>query len=139
MIFCIGETLEQREDGSTISVIMSQLSAVASSLKAHDIVEKWSRIVIAYEPVWAIGTGKVATPEQAQEVHSAIRSWMCENVGVGVGEAIRIIYGGSVNGGNCRTLAKEDDIDGFLVGGASLKPEFGEIINSNSEQTSAVC
>ena len=90
----------------------------------------WSNVVVAYEPVWAIGTGKTATPQQAQEVHAALRQWLVENVSAAVAESTRIIYGGSVTGANSKELAKEKDIDGFLVGGASLKPEFLTIINS---------
>ena len=85
-------------------------------------------MVIAYEPIWAIGTGKVATPEQVQEVHSKIRNWLAENVSEDVAKATRIQYGGSVNASNCADLAKLSDIDGFLVGGASLKPEICEIV-----------
>ena len=125
----MGETLEEREAGTTVPTVIAQLDAVAAALGD---AEAWDGIVIAYEPVWAIGTGKVATPEQAQEVHLAIRAWVKDAVGAEVASAVRIIYGGSVNGGNCRSLAKENDIDGFLVGGASLKPEFGDIINANS-------
>ncbi|KAK5652495.1 hypothetical protein OQA88_10397 [Cercophora sp. LCS_1] len=125
VIWCCGESLEEREAGQTIAVIEKQLAA----LKAK--IDDWSKIVIAYEPIWAIGTGKVATVEQAQEVHAAIRKWLKENVSDKVAEETRILYGGSVNGKNCKDLAKEKDIDGFLVGGASLKPEFVDIINSN--------
>uniref|UniRef100_A0A1B0GM07 Triosephosphate isomerase n=1 Tax=Phlebotomus papatasi TaxID=29031 RepID=A0A1B0GM07_PHLPP len=85
---------------------------------------------VAYEPVWAIGTGKTATPEQAQEVHQALRKWISENVSAAVAAALRIQYGGSVTAGNCRELASKPDIDGFLVGGASLKPEFKDIVNA---------
>lgn len=95
----------------------------------------WEDVVIAYEPVWAIGTGKVATPEQAQEVHADLRKWLAENVSKEVAESTRIIYGGSVNGKNCNELAKLPDVDGFLVGGASLKPEFVDIIRSGSSET----
>lgn len=94
----------------------TQLKAVA------DKERNWSKIVIAYEPVWAIGTGKVATTDQAQEVHAEIRKWVASNIAKEAAEAIRIIYGGSVNEKNCKELAKQEDIDGFLVGGASLKP-----------------
>lgn len=89
-----------------------------------------SNVVIAYEPVWAIGTGKTATPQQAQEVHKALRNWFCENVNPEVSESIQIQYGGSVTAANCKELASQPDIDGFLVGGASLKPEFIEIVNA---------
>ncbi|RCH82057.1 Triosephosphate isomerase, cytosolic, partial [Rhizopus stolonifer] len=95
-----------------------------------DHVKDWSRVVVAYEPVWAIGTGKVATPEQAQDVHAFLRQWLAENVSQKAADETRILYGGSVNGGNAKTLASKPDIDGFLVGGASLKPEFGDIIKA---------
>ncbi|OAY37291.1 triosephosphate isomerase, chloroplastic [Manihot esculenta] len=125
VIACIGELLEEREAGKTFDVCFEQLKAFA------DAVPSWDNIVIAYEPVWAIGTGKVATPLQAQEVHTAVRDWLKKNVSEEVASKTRIIYGGSVNGGNCAELAKQEDIDGFLVGGASLKgPEFATIINS---------
>ncbi|PIA57279.1 hypothetical protein AQUCO_00600187v1 [Aquilegia coerulea] len=125
VIACIGERLEEREAGKTFDVCFQQLKAYA------DNVPSWDNIVVAYEPVWAIGTGKVATPEQAQEVHVAVRDWLKKNVSVEVASKTRIIYGGSVNGSNCAELAKQEDIDGFLVGGASLKgPEFATIVNS---------
>lgn len=125
VIACIGELLEEREAGKTFDVCYEQLKAFA------DAVPSWDNIVIAYEPVWAIGTGKVATPQQAQEVHVAVRDWLKNNVSAEVASKTRIIYGGSVNGGNSTELAKQEDIDGFLVGGASLKgPEFATIVNS---------
>ncbi|PON55101.1 Triosephosphate isomerase [Parasponia andersonii] len=125
VIACIGELLEEREAGKTFDVCFQQLKAFA------DTVPSWDNVVIAYEPVWAIGTGKVATPQQAQEVHAAVRDWLKNNVSAEVASKTRIIYGGSVNGGNSAELAKQEDIDGFLVGGASLKgPEFAIIINS---------
>jgi triosephosphate isomerase len=125
IIACIGELLEERESGKTFDVCFEQLKAFA------DNVPSWDDVVIAYEPVWAIGTGKVASPQQAQEVHLAVRDWISKNVSAEVASKTRIIYGGSVNGGNCAELAKQEDIDGFLVGGASLKgPEFATIINS---------
>jgi len=91
-------------------------------------VKDWNRIVLAYEPVWAIGTGKTATPEIAQDAHAFIRSWLSENVSEEVSAKTRIQYGGSVNGKNAADLFKQPDIDGFLVGGASLKPDFLDII-----------
>jgi triosephosphate isomerase len=97
--------------------VTNQLKAVA------DKVKDWSKIVVAYEPIWAIGTGKVATTEQAQEVHKAIRDWLKSDVSAEAAEKTRILYGGSVSAKNCKELAKQEDIDGFLVGGASLKPE----------------
>lgn len=107
-----------------MDVILNQLGAVSKEVK------DWSKIVIAYEPVWAIGTGKVATKEQAQEVHHAIREWLGKQLGQKTADATRIIYGGSVSEKNCGDLANEKDIDGFLVGGASLKPAFIDIINA---------
>ncbi|CAO3610394.1 unnamed protein product [Mucor fragilis] len=124
VIACIGEKLEEREANITNDVVARQMKAIAASVK------DWTNVVVAYEPVWAIGTGKVATPEQAQDVHAFLRQWLAENVSQKAADETRILYGGSVNGGNCKTLAGKPDIDGFLVGGASLKPEFGEIILS---------
>jgi triosephosphate isomerase len=105
-------------------VVTTQLKAV------KERISDWSKIVIAYEPIWAIGTGKVATTAQAQEVHAAIRAWLKKEVSEKVADETRIIYGGSVNEKNCKDLSKQPDIDGFLVGGASLKPAFTDIINS---------
>lgn len=120
VIWCCGESLEVREAGKTVGVITAQLAALKAELPG---AEAWKNVVIAYEPIWAIGTGKVATTQQAQEVHEAIRKWLGENVSETVAAETRILYGGSVNAKNCKDLAKEKDIDGFLVGGASLKPE----------------
>jgi triosephosphate isomerase len=124
VIWCCGESLEVREAGKTVEVVTKQLEALKAGLS------DWSNIVIAYEPIWAIGTGKVATTEQAQEVHKAIRDWL-KTVDSKVADETRILYGGSVNEKNCGELAKQPDIDGFLVGGASLKPAFVDIINSH--------
>jgi len=124
VILCVGETLQEREAGETIAVVERQLAAAAKQ------ISDWSNVVIAYEPVWAIGTGKVATSAQAQEVHNQIRSWLAKEVGPEAAETTRIIYGGSVTAGNSKELSSQPDIDGFLVGGASLKPEFVDIINS---------
>jgi len=124
VILCCGESLEEREAGKTIAVVEKQLKAVID--KATD----WSKIVIAYEPIWAIGTGKVATTQQAQEVHEAIRKFLAKEISPEVADNTRILYGGSVNEKNCKDLAKEADIDGFLVGGASLKPAFVDIVNA---------
>merc|ERR1719305_1265738 len=98
-----------------------QLKDIVGILKA---LEDKSRVVIAYEPVWAIGTGVTATPEQAQETHKQIRAWLAANYGATAAEGMRIQYGGSVNAKNCEALIGNPDIDGFLVGGASLKEEF---------------
>merc|ERR1719436_1172396 len=122
VIFCIGELLEEREGGKTDEVNKRQLAAVLPKIR------NWDDIVIAYEPVWAIGTGKVATPEQAQETHAAIRAHLREAVSADVAEKVRIQYGGSVTPDNCAELIAKPDIDGFLVGGASLKPTFMDII-----------
>jgi triosephosphate isomerase len=129
VIACIGETLPEREKGEEYflsQIIYPQLQAYA------DVTKDWSKIVIAYEPVWAIGTGVVASPEQAQAVHESIRKWVAANVSAEVAESIRIIYGGSVAAKNAADLYKQADINGFLVGGASLKAEFIEIINATS-------
>ncbi|KAI0875101.1 triose-phosphate isomerase-like protein [Hypoxylon argillaceum] len=126
VIWCCGESLEQREAGETLSVIAAQLTA----LKAK--ISDWSKIVIAYEPIWAIGTGKVATTEQAQEVHASIREWLAKNVSQSVADETRILYGGSVSEKNCKELSKQPDIDGFLVGGASLKPACEYILFCNT-------
>jgi len=124
VIPCVGEKLEEREAGKTQEVVFKQLEAIAAK------VSDWNRVVLAYEPVWAIGTGKTATPEQAQEVHAAIRAWLKDKVSAEVSDGTRILYGGSVTADNCRELAKCPDIDGSLVGGASLKPDFVKIINA---------
>ena len=94
----------------------------------------WSKIVIAYEPVWAIGTGKTATPDVAEDTHKYIRSWFAENISIEVANAIRIQYGGSVNAKNAFDLILKPNIDGFLVGSASLKPDFLSIIETASKQ-----
>ncbi|XP_069836000.1 triosephosphate isomerase [Dendropsophus ebraccatus] len=125
VIACIGEKLDQREAGITEKVVFEQTKAIANNVENH-----WDKVVLAYEPVWAIGTGKTATPEQAQEVHKKLREWLKSNISEQVSKSVRIIYGGSVTGPTCKELASQDDIDGFLVGGASLKPEFIEIINA---------
>ncbi|KAJ6892169.1 hypothetical protein NC651_025385 [Populus alba x Populus x berolinensis] len=136
VIACVGETLEQREAGSTMEVVAAQTKAIAAR------VSNWADVVLAYEPVWAIGTGKVASPAQAQEaspnfVHFELRKWLHSNTSPEVAATTRIIYGGSVNGANCKELAAKPDVDGFLVGGASLKPEFIDIIKSAEVKKSA--
>lgn len=117
VIACVGEKLLDRESGQTMQVVVRQLDAIRKSLDVSD----WKSIVIAYEPVWAIGTGKVATPAQAQDTHLDIRKYISDSVSPAVAEQVRIIYGGSVNAKNCGELQTQGDIDGFLVGGASLK------------------
>jgi len=121
VIACCGETLEERESGKTFEVVQRQCEAFAEHLDP-------ATVVIAYEPVWAIGTGKTATPEQAQEVHAFIRKWMADKRGDAVSAGTRILYGGSVNGANAKDLFGLADVDGGLVGGASLKPEFLTIV-----------
>jgi triosephosphate isomerase (TIM) len=123
IVLCIGENLQERENGLTLDVVTKHLSAV------KDVVTDWGRIVVAYEPVWAIGTGRNATPEQAQEVHAFIRHWLRENVGEEAAAGTRVIYGGSVTDVNAASLIAQEDIDGFLVGGASLKPAFKVIVD----------
>jgi triosephosphate isomerase len=125
VIVCIGEQLEDREAGKTLDVCISQLTPVVEKLTKAD----FKNIVIAYEPVWAIGTGKVATPQQAEDTHADIRGWLKGAIDAEVAKDVRIIYGGSVNAKNCSELIQGDNIDGFLVGGASLKPDFVNIIN----------
>ncbi|OAX42777.1 Triosephosphate isomerase [Rhizopogon vinicolor AM-OR11-026] len=129
VILCVGETLQEREAGQTASVVEKQLQAVVDVLQESD----WSGIVIAYEPVWAIGTGKVATSAQAQEAHADIRKFLAQAVSSATAENTRIIYGGSVTAANCKELSTQLDVDGFLVGGASLKPEFVDIINAKRQ------
>ena len=113
-IVCVGETLEQRDAGETEAVVKRQLSAVI-----HQLTHCASEIVVAYEPVWAIGTGRTATPEQAQAVHAVLRAQL--HAATGHGGTMRILYGGSVKADNAATLFAQPDIDGGLIGGASLK------------------
>merc|ERR1711871_1766806 len=121
---CIGEVLADRESGKTMDVCAEQLSAIKAALTEAD----WKNVVIAYEPVWSIGTGVTASPEQAQETHAGVRKWIADNVSKEVAEGIRIQYGGSANAANAPALSACPDIDGFLVGGASMKPEFADIV-----------
>ncbi|KAK4367243.1 hypothetical protein RND71_015123 [Anisodus tanguticus] len=110
---------------------------IEGCISCKEQIAHWSNIVLAYEPVRAIGTGKVATPAQAQEVHFELRKWLHDNAGAEVAASTRIIYGGSVNGANCKELAAQPDVVGFLVGGASLKPEFIDFIKSATVKTTA--
>ena len=126
VIVCVGETLEQRDQGNAESVVRNQLVGGLSGLTASDL----DRIIVAYEPVWAIGTGRTATPEQAQEMHAFIRRVFAERHSPAAAAALRVLYGGSVKPDNIAGLMKQADIDGALVGGASLKAEsFAEIVN----------
>ncbi len=124
-ILCCGETLEQREMGITLDWIRMQIKSDLVGVTA----EQAASMVIAYEPIWAIGTGKTATTEQAEEVCKAIRECIAEIYDTDTAEKIRIQYGGSVNAGNAAELFAQPDIDGGLVGGASLKADFGKIVN----------
>ena len=124
-ILCCGETLEQREMGITLDWIRLQIKSDLKDVTAEQVAS----MVIAYEPIWAIGTGKTATTEQAQEVCKAIRECIAEVYDEATAEAIRIQYGGSVNAATAPELFAQPDIDGGLVGGASLKPDFGKIVN----------
>jgi triosephosphate isomerase len=117
-ILCVGETLEQREEDATLAVVGAQLAAVLDA--TGDGLA--SQLVVAYEPVWAIGTGRTATPEMAQTVHAAIRGMLVDRLGR-VGQGTRILYGGSVKPSNARELLSQPDVDGALVGGASLDPD----------------
>ena len=126
-ILCCGETLEQRESGVTLDWIRLQIKSDMQGVTA----EQAASMVIAYEPIWAIGTGKTATADQAEEVCKAIRECIAEIYDTDTAEKIRIQYGGSMNAGNCKELLAKPDIDGGLIGGASLKADFGEIVNYN--------
>jgi triosephosphate isomerase len=118
-IVCVGETLEEREAGRTADVVTIQIRGSLAGLPATDV----EQVVVAYEPVWAIGTGKVATPQQAQEVHALIRGLLAGIASPAVADKVRIQYGGSVKPDNAADLAAQPDIDGALVGGASLKAD----------------
>ena len=124
-ILCCGETLEQREMGITLDWIRMQIKSDLVGVSAQQVAS----MVIAYEPIWAIGTGKTATTEQAQEVCKAVRDCIAEIYDEATAEAVRIQYGGSVNAGTAAELFAQPDIDGGLVGGASLKADFGKIVN----------
>ena len=126
-MICCGETLEQREQGITIDFIRQQIKIAFMNVTADQAKEA----VIAYEPIWAIGTGKTATSDQAEEVCAAIRACIAEVYDDATAAAIRIQYGGSMNAGNAAELLAKPDIDGGLVGGASLKADFGKIVNYN--------
>ncbi len=124
-ILCVGETLEEREAERVEEVVLGQLERALAGLT----VESVFRIIIAYEPVWAIGTGRTATPEVAEEVHSMIRGWLSETYSEDLAGGIRILYGGSVKPGNVAELMAQPDIDGALVGGASLDSQsFAQLV-----------
>ena len=127
-ILCVGETAAERDAGRTLEVVLRQLQIGLSQFPAGGA----ANVVIAYEPVWAIGTGRTASPEQAQTIHGAIREALADRAGPDTGAAIRILYGGSVTADNVDTLMAKPDIDGALVGGASLKADsFARIVRAN--------
>jgi len=128
-VICVGETLEEREQGIHLDLIRTQVKKALADIESNRVEE----VVIAYEPLWAIGTGVTASSEQAEEVCSFIRYIVAEVYGVSISENIRILYGGSVNESNAKELFAMENIDGALVGGASLKPTFIEIINAAKE------
>ena len=125
-ILCYGETLEQREMGVTMDWIRLQIKSDLAGVAADDV----KNLVIAYEPIWAIGTGKTATSDQAEEVCKGIRELIAEVYDTDTAEAVRIQYGGSMNAGNAKELLAKPNIDGGLIGGASLKAEFGQVVNA---------
>ncbi len=125
-IVCVGETLEQRESGNTMNVVKKQIKGSLDGFTPSD----FDSIIIAYEPVWAIGTGKTASPDQAQEVHKFIRNTISEIAGRDISQNMRILYGGSVKPDNVDEIMQQEDVDGALVGGASLKADlFTRIVN----------
>ena len=124
-IVCIGESLQQREDGDTENIILNQLNGAFKNIDFD------KEILIAYEPIWAIGTGKTATPQQAQEIHKLIRNWLSDNYNTDIAESTHILYGGSMKPENVEDLLKQNDIDGGLIGGASLdSAKFSSLIDS---------
>ncbi|RNA62884.1 triose-phosphate isomerase [Chryseobacterium nematophagum] len=126
-IYCNGETLEQRKSGQHFEVVKNQTEVALFTLTAEEI----KKVVIAYEPVWAIGTGETATPEQAQEIHAHIRNILAEKYGKEVADEVSILYGGSVKPDNAKEIFSQPDIDGGLIGGAALKLEdFSKIIEA---------
>lgn len=130
-IVCVGELLEQREAGHTADVIRRQFQGSLAGVLADDVV----RLVVAYEPVWAIGTGKVATPDQAEEVHADLRNLLDQEYNNGVAAQVRILYGGSVKPSNAAELLSQANVDGALVGGASLKADDFMGIAAGSERS----
>lgn len=129
-IVCVGESLSMRDSGDYVGFIVAQVRAALAGLDEADM----KKIVIAYEPIWAIGTGRTATPEQAEEVCAAIRATIADMFGKGVADACRVLYGGSMNVGNVESLLAQPDIDGGLIGGAALQSDsFRQLIEAASE------
>ncbi|KAI9265580.1 triosephosphate isomerase [Sporodiniella umbellata] len=128
IVICVGEKLADREAGLASQIISHQMKSFAQK------IQDWTNVVIAYEPLWTIGTGKAATPEQAQEILQYIRHWLRENVSYDTAQKTRILYCGSVNGKNCKEFANKPDVDGFLVGHACLRPEFASIVRARQQE-----
>ena len=127
IIFCFGEQLEERKDGKHFEVVVSQIEKALFEVDAAD----WKNIILAYEPVWAIGTGETASPEQAQEIHAYVRKFIAENYTSKIAEATSILYGGSVKPNNAKEIFSKPDVDGGLIGGAALKVnDFVAIVNA---------
>lgn len=131
IILCVGETKEQYDAGRSVEVTLSQLDAVAAKVGPAS----WGKISIAFEPVFAIGTGIVATPEHIEKMHREIRGWLAKAVDEGTAHQVRILYGGSVTAKTAAEMYAIPNVNGFLVGGASLKPEFVDIINATSDRS----
>jgi len=130
VIICVGESLEQREQGVTCELVAMQTKIALNGVSADDM----KNVIIAYEPIWAIGTGKTATAEQANEVNHAIRETIAQVYGKAVADALTIQYGGSMNAGNAEELLAQPEVDGGLIGGASLKPaDFAKIVEAASK------
>jgi triosephosphate isomerase len=126
---CVGETLDQRDAGQALQVVTRQLAVALGTLRPDEAVT----VTIAYEPVWAIGTGRTASPEQAQEMHEALRAWVRDRYPPFVADQVRILYGGSVKASNAAELLSQPDIDGALVGGASLDADgFAAIVTAST-------
>lgn len=130
VVACVCERLEDRESNHTEEVLFAQMKALAAG------ISDWSSVVIAFEALWASGTGILATPAQVQEVLAKLRHWLHHNVSQQVANTTRIIYAGSVSSSNCQELARLKDLDGFLVGSAALKPDFIDIINARKSHVS---
>ena len=139
IIYCCGEHIEEREGGGHVGFVSRQIEELIPAIPQG----KWDNVVIAYEPIWAIGTGKTASKEDAQEMCKKIREIIRERVSEEVAKSVRILYGGSVKAANALELAQQEDVDGFLVGSASLTDDFIEIVNSASAKgagsTSKTC
>ncbi|MGB2445497.1 MAG: triose-phosphate isomerase family protein, partial [Schleiferiaceae bacterium] len=130
VIFCFGEELTDRKSGNHQTVVENQIKSALFHLSR----DAWESIVLAYEPVWAIGTGETASPEQAQEVHAGIRAWLVERFGGEAAQDISVLYGGSCKPGNAAELFAQPDIDGGLIGGASLSAaDFTAIVKARTE------